>query len=67
MKDFTLSIDYVEINTQTNIITHNEILFHTKAHSYEEARSQALEHAQMIARSYNDSETTAFFFRICHP
>ena len=67
MKDFTLFIDYVEVNIKTNTATHNSIPFHTKAHSYEEARHQTLEHAQMIARGYNDSKTTAFFFRVCKP
>lgn len=67
MKNFTLIIDYVEVDLQANLATQNNIPFHTKAHSYEEARNQALEHAQMIARGYNDSKTTAFFFRICHP
>jgi hypothetical protein len=67
MKNFTLLIDYVEVNIQTNTAIHNNIPFHTKAYSYEEARHQALEHAQMIARGYNDSKTTAFFFRVCKP
>jgi hypothetical protein len=67
MKDFNLSIDYVEFNIQTKTATHNKMPFHTKAHSYEEARNQALEHAQMIARGYNGNKTTAFFFRICNP
>lgn len=67
MKNFNLSIDYVEFNIQTKTATHDKMPFHTKAHSYEEARNQALEHAQMIARGYNDNKTTAFFFRICNP
>ena len=67
MKNFNLSIDYVEFNIQTKTATHGNMPFHTKAHSHEEARNQALEHAQMIARCYNDNKTTAFFFRICNP
>jgi hypothetical protein len=65
MKNFELVIDYIEVDITANTATHGELPFHTRANSFEEARSQALEHAQAIARGYKGNKTVAFFFRIC--
>lgn len=65
MKKFVLSIDYVEINNKTNTATHGSLPFHTLARSYEDARAQALDHAQALARYYDETKESTFYFRAC--
>lgn len=67
MKNFNLFINYIEVSKNTNIIiTSGSISFNTRASSYEEARTQALEHAQAIARGC-DKQQIYFFFLIGRP
>ena len=66
MKRFdNMFIDCVEINIKTNAINQFKVPFNTLANSSEEARTQALEHGQAMARSYNSSNDTTFFFKVC--
>jgi hypothetical protein len=58
-------IDCVEINVKTNTLNQFEVPFSTMANSFEEARSQALEYGQAMARSYNPSSDTTLFFKVC--
>lgn len=63
MKSFNLFINYIEVSKTTRTIAASGSLpFTTKASSYEEARTQALEHAQAIARDYDKQEIYFFFF-----
>lgn len=66
MKRFdNMFIDCVEINVKTNAINQFEVPFSTLANSFEEARTQALERGQTMARSYNSSSDTTLFFKVC--
>jgi hypothetical protein len=67
MKNFNLFINYIEVSkNDRTIIDSGSIPFITKASSYEEARTQALEHAQAVARDY-DKQQIYFFFLIGRP
>ena len=67
MKNFNFFINYIEVSKNTHtIVASGSILFDTRASSYEKARTQALEHAQAIARDY-DKQQTYFFFLIGRP
>lgn len=67
MKKFNLFINYIEVSKNTRtIIASGNTPFNTRANSYEEARTQALEHAQALARDY-DKQEIYFFFLIGRP
>lgn len=67
MENFNLFINYIEVSKKTSaVIDSGCIPFVTRASSYEEARTQALEHAQAIARDY-DKQQICFFFLISRP
>ena len=67
MKRFdNLFIDCIEVNVETDLFNQFEIPFSTMANSFEEARSQALEHGQAMARSYSSAGESTLFFKVCH-
>jgi hypothetical protein len=67
MKRFdNMFIDCIEINVKTNVLNQFEVPFSTMANSFEEARSQALEHGQAMARSYSSTDDTTLFFKVCY-
>lgn len=64
MRIFNFYVDYVVKSHLNHDFESGEIPFTVRGTSYEEARAQALDFAQTIARGYNNNDFEDFYFRI---